>query len=547
MSSQRVLAEPNGEATASGGSSRPGIAPAASRNSSGADYRNLSPAELVEHAILRQEGRLSDSGALVVATGEHTGRSPGDKFLVRSGRLADSIWWGDVNQPMAPEAFAALHADIVEHLAGGDRYRMDLSAGSDSTSNLPVRLISDSAWSALFARNLFLPLRATAADQASGWTILHAPTFLADPARHQTRSSTVIALDFDWRRVLIAGTRYAGEIKKAIFTVMLGLLPVQGIAAMHCSANEGRDGDTVLFFGLSGTGKTTLSTDPDRRLIGDDEHGWTDRGIFNFEGGSYAKTIGLSSEAEPEIFRASQRFGSVLENVVLDRRTRQPRFDDDSLTENTRAAYPLAFLDPEAGGTGAHPSRILFLSADAFGVLPPVARLTRNQALYWFLSGYTSKLAGTERGVTTPSSTFSACFAEPFLPLPPVRYAELFGKRLDRHGSAVWLINTGWAGGPYGVGERMPIALTRAAVAAILAGSLDEAAFDVDPIFGFSVPRSIPGVPESFVHPRLSWPDAAAYEAAAARLASDLRANFVAYQSVVDAGVRAAGPCSDSR
>ncbi len=546
MSRKSVLKEPNAETTAAHESGHGASAPASARSPGSADYRNLSPAELVEHAIRRGEGRLADSGALVVETGVHTGRSPQDKFLVRSGRMAEDVWWGDVNQPMAPEAFAALHADIVEHLARADRYRMDLSAGSDPEFNLLVRLVSESAWSALFARNLFLPPRGAVPDQTGGWTILHAPSLQADPARHQTRSETAVAIDFDWRRVLIAGTQYAGEIKKAIFTVMLGMLPGQGVAAMHCSANEGRQRDTALFFGLSGTGKTTLSTDPARRLIGDDEHGWSDRGIFNFEGGSYAKTIGLSADAEPEIFQAAQRFGSVLENVVLDERTRHPRFADDALTENTRAAYPIEFLDPAAGGTGTHPSRVLFLSADAFGVLPPVARLTRDQTLYWFLSGYTSKLAGTERGVTTPSATFSACFAEPFLPLPPERYAALFGERLDHHQSSVWLVNTGWAGGEYGVGERMPIALTRAAVSAVLDGSLDDAVFDIDPFFGFAVPRSVPGVPASFVHPRQTWLDAADYDAMAARLARDFRANFAAFASVVPASVRGAGPGADA-
>jgi phosphoenolpyruvate carboxykinase (ATP) len=520
---------------------------ASARSGGGADFHHLPAAELVEHAIRRGEGKLSGSGALVVDTGTHTGRSPRDKYLVRNSSLDETIWWGDINQPMAPEAFAALHADIVEHLARGDRYRMDLSAGSAPEYRLPVRLVTESAWSALFARNLFLPPRDGREDRPGGWTILHAPSLQADPDRHQTRSSTAIALDFDWRRVLIAGTAYAGEIKKSIFTVMLRLLPEQGVAAMHCSANEGRAGDTALFFGLSGTGKTTLSTDPARRLIGDDEHGWSDRGIFNVEGGSYAKTIGLSPDAEPGIFRASQRFGSVLENVILDGKTREPRFDDASLTENTRAAFPLAFLDPQAGGEGAHPSRVLFLSADAFGVLPPVARLTRDQALYWFLSGYTSKLAGTERGVTSPGATFSTCFAEPFLPLPPTRYADLFGERLDRHDTCVWLVNTGWAGGPYGIGERMPIALTRSAVSAILDGSLDAGGFDVDPIFGFAVPRAIPGVPEAFLNPRQSWADAETYDATARELAEAFRKNFAVHGSAVSREVRAAGPNGGAR
>ncbi len=514
------------------------------RRTASVDHRDLAPGALIEHAIRRGEGQLANSGALVVETGTHTGRSPEDKFVVRHGELADEIWWGSVNQPMSPDAFARFHADVVEYLAGKDRYLMDLSVGADPRFNLPVQLVTDSAWSALFARNLFLPGRGGDGAATERWTVLHAPQLQADPVRHETASTTGIAIDFEWRRVLIAGTRYAGEIKKAIFTVMQGSLPRHGVATMHCSANEGRDGSTALFFGLSGTGKTTLSTDPQRRLIGDDEHGWSERGIFNFENGSYAKTIGLSAEAEPEIFRAAQRFGAVLENVVLDPDTRRPRFEDDSLTENTRAAYPLAFLDPEAGGSGTHPSKILFLSADAFGVLPPIARLSRDQALYWFLSGYTAKLAGTERGVTTPSATFSACFGAPFLPLPPMRYANLFGERLDRHGSQVWLVNTGWTGGPYGTGTRMPIALTRAAVAAILDGSLDDVRMDVDPVFGFAVPRSAPGIPGALLRPRETWPDAGEYDATAARLARDLAENFANFADSASATVRAAGPVS---
>jgi phosphoenolpyruvate carboxykinase (ATP) len=514
-----------------------------SRRALRADHRDLAPSVLIEHTLRGGEGRLADGGALVVETGVHTGRSPDDKFVVRHGEIADEIWWGSVNQPMAADAFARLHADVVDYLAGKNRYLMDLSAGADPEFNLPVRLITESAWSALFARNLFLPGRGD--DPAGGgWTILHAPRLQADPDRHQTASVTGIAIDFEWRRVLIAGTQYAGEIKKAIFTVMQGTLPQQGVATMHCSANEGRDGRTALFFGLSGTGKTTLSTDPERRLIGDDEHGWSERGIFNFENGSYAKTIGLSAEAEPDIFRAAQRFGSVLENVVLDPDTRSPRFDDDSLTENTRAAYPLAFLDPEAGGSGEHPSKILFLSADAFGVLPPLARLTRDQALYWFLSGYTSKLAGTERGVTEPSATFSACFGAPFLPLPPMRYASLFGEQLDRHGSEVWLVNTGWTGGAYGTGKRMPIGLTRAAVSAVLNGSLADVPMDIDPVFGFAMPRSVPDIPDGLLRPRGTWPDAAEYDATAARLARDTVENFANFTDSAPEAVRAAGPVS---
>lgn len=506
------------------------------------EYRNLSPAELVEHTLRRGEGQLTDMGALAVRTGEHTGRSPRDKYIVRHGGLANHIWWGDVNQPMSPDAFGRLHADIVEHLNRADRYRVDLAAGADPEFQIPVQLVSESPWSTLFARNLFLPAHSPEGASPDNWVILHAPRMRANPERHGARSETVIAIDFEWRRVLIAGTEYAGEIKKSIFTVLQGILPEQGVATMHCSANEGADGDTALFFGLSGTGKTTLSTDNRRRLIGDDEHGWSDRGIFNFEGGSYAKTIGLSPDAEPQIFGATRRFGTVLENLVLDPATREPLYDDDSLTENTRAAFPLSFLDPQAGGTGRHPSNVLFLSADAFGVLPPVARLTRDQALFWFLSGYTSKLAGTEKGVTSPVATYSACFGSPFLPLPPLRYAQLFGERLDRHGANVWLINTGWTGGPYGVGSRMPIALTRTLVSAILDGSLATAQTEIDPVFGFEVARQVVGVPSAMLSPRATWSDPAAFDETARKLARGLAENFAAFSTGVSSSVANAGP-----
>ncbi len=505
------------------------------------DYNNLSRAKLVEHAIRRGEGLLSEHGALAVETGPQTGRSPRDKFIVREGPFEDEIWWGSVNQPMSKTAFERLSVDIINHLAGGDRYQVDLSANADPEYSLPVRMVTERAWSALFARNLFLPPREHVTGGKDGWTILHAPGFEASPDRHETASSTVVAIDFEGRRVLIAGTKYAGEIKKSIFTVLQGILPRRDVATMHCAANEGSNGETALFFGLSGTGKTTLSTDQDRRLIGDDEHGWSERGIFNFEGGCYAKTIGLSERTEPKIFRASLRFGTVLENVVLEADSRRPNFDDDSLTENSRAAYPLAFLDPAAGGTGSHPANVLFLTADAFGILPPLARLTRDQALYWFLSGYTSKLAGTELGVTKPRTTFSACFGEPFLPLPPTRYATLFGEKLDRHHPNIWLVNTGWSGGAYGVGERMPIELTRAVVAAALDGSLDRVAYDRDPMFGFMTPQIVPNVPSSVLHPRSAWPADGSFDSTAAQLARDMIANFEQFSDLPMAIVQA-GP-----
>ena len=503
-------------------------------------YRDLPPAALIEHAIARGDGMLTDRGALAVTTGEHTGRSPKDKYLVRHGAMASEIWWGEVNQPMSPDAFAALRADIQDHLSRHDSFHASLAVGADPAYALPVRLHTESAWSALFAHNLLLP--GSGAEGGDTWTIWHAPTLAANPDRHATRSSTAIAMSFEERTVLIAGTRYAGEIKKAMFTVMNGWLPARGVLPMHCSANEGPEGDTALFFGLSGTGKTTLSTGGGRRLIGDDEHGWSDDGIFNFEGGSYAKTIGLSAEREPEISQAAQQFGSVLENVVLDPVTRAPQFADDSRTENTRAAFPLQYIDPLAGGTGAPPRNIIFLSADAYGVLPPVARLTRDQALYWFLSGYTSKLAGTERGLTEPEATFSPCFGSPFLPLPPQQYARLLGERLDRAGSAIWLVNSGWSGGPVGTGQRMPIALTRAVVAAILSGSLAGAATATDPVFGFAVPTAVPGVPASFLQPRATWADPERFDAATSRLAREMAEHFAQFAEDVPGPVRDAGP-----
>lgn len=507
-------------------------------------YTDLPPAELIEHAIARGEGLLTNGGALAVTTGEHTGRSPQDKYIVRDGAMVAEIWWGDVNQPMSPDAFAGLRTDIQDHLAQHAVYHASLSVGADSAHALSVRLHTESAWAALFAHNLLLAGRGNA--QGGEWTIWHAPTMAARPDHHATRSSTAIAMSFDERTILIAGTRYAGEIKKAMFTVMNGWLPSRGVLPMHCSANEGPQGDTALFFGLSGTGKTTLSTGGGRRLIGDDEHGWGDEGIFNFEGGSYAKTIGLSADSEPEIFRAAQQFGSVLENVILDPVTRSPQFDDDSLTENTRAAFPLQYIDPRAGGTGTHPKNIIFLSADAYGVLPPVARLTRAQALYWFLSGYTSKLAGTERGVTEPEATFSPCFGGPFLPLPPQHYARLLGERLDTVGSTVWLVNSGWSGGAMGTGQRMPIELTRAVVAAILNGSVAGIETTTDPVFGFAVPTAVPGVPGSFLQPRSSWADPEHFDETTVRLAREMTENFTQFAEVVPVPVRDAGPAPDS-
>jgi len=496
---------------------------------------------LLEHALARGEGILTDDGALAVRTGEHTGRSPRDKYLVAGEPWDDQLWWGANNQPMAAAAFAELQSDVLEHLAERDHFRMDLSACADPAFSTPVQVVTERAWCALFSSHLLLP--PTARPGQPKLTILHAPGFLADPRRHETRSSTAIAMSLEQRLVVICGTEYAGEIKKSVFTALQAFLPWQGVATMHCSANAGDDGGTTLFFGLSGTGKTTLSTDGRRRLIGDDEHGWSDEGIFNFEGSSYAKVIDLSAHAEPQIHQASCRFGTVLENVVLDPETRRPDWRDRSLTENTRAAFPLeAVPGVDLSGKGGHPRNVLFLSADAFGVLPPVARLTADQATYWYLTGYTSKLAGTEKGVSDPAATFSACFGSPFMPLPPVRYAELLGERIRAHGPDVWLVNTGWSGGPAGVGSRMPIALTRAVVDAILDGSLADVPAVEDPLFGFRVPERLPNVPDAPLVPRATWADPDACDRQARRLAQDIHDNFRTFVGDVSSEVAAAGP-----
>lgn len=510
-------------------------------------HRNLSVPQLYEHAIRRGEAMLAATGPLAVTTGEHTGRSPKDKFVVREPGFEDEVWWGEVNQPLPEERFDPLLQQLGSYLGERELFVQDLYAVADPRYRLRVRLITESAWHALFARNLFIvpTPKQILADVGTkpDFTIVHAPCLRLDPERDGVRSSTAIVTSFGRGLILIAGTEYAGEIKKSIFSALQFSLPREGIATMHCSANAGPAGDVALFFGLSGTGKTTLSTDPTRTLIGDDEHGWTDDGVFNFEGGSYAKTINLSEAAEPDIYRASKRFGTVLENVVLDPETREIVFEDESLTENTRAAFPLGFIEnATTRGTGDHPKHLLLLTADAFGVLPPVARLTADQALYYYLLGYTSKLAGTERGVDEPEATFSACFGSPFLSLPPVRYAELLGERIRQHAPACWLVNTGWIGGQYGTGERISIAQTRAIVRAILGGELDKVECDPDPIFGLAIPRECPGVPGEVLRPRDSWSDPAAYDAAATKLAREFNQDFLQYADQVPTAVAAAGP-----
>jgi phosphoenolpyruvate carboxykinase (ATP) len=507
-------------------------------------WANLGASELIEQAIRRQEGLLSDRGAFTAITSPHTGRSPKDKFVVDEPGSSARIWW-EKNEKMSAKQFDLLLSEVQRHLNEQvEVFVQDLFGGADARYRLPVRFVSPNAWQALFVRNMFIrPSLADLAQFLPEWTVYHAPEFQADPARHGTRTSTCIVLNFARKAVLIAGTRYAGEMKKSIFTVLNYIMPQQGVLSMHCSANVGNAGDTAIFFGLSGTGKTTLSADPARHLIGDDEHGWSDHGVFNFEGGCYAKAIRLSATSEPEIYAATGRFGTVLENVVLDPVTREVDFDSDKITENTRASYPIHFIpNHQASGVAGHPKHVVFLTADAFGVLPPIARLTPEQAMYHFLSGYTAKVAGTERGVTEPSATFSSCFGAPFLPLPPGVYAQMLGERIAKHGARVWLVNTGWTGGAYGSGSRMKLPHTRAMVTAALAGQLDGVQCQKDPVFGFEVPVAVPGVPPEVLTPRNTWPDKAAYDAQAKKLADMFRKNFEAFAAQVPASVSAAGP-----
>ncbi len=504
--------------------------------------QNLSVPVLMEEAVRRGEAQLSSLGALMATTGQYTGRSPKDKFLIDDGETHTRVEWGKTNQPLPPENFDALLREMTAFAQGRELFVFDGFAGADPAYRLPIRIVTQYAWHSLFAHQLFLrPTPDELAEFSPHFTLLDLPDFHADPARHGVRSETVIVLDFTRQMGLICGTQYAGEIKKSIFTVLNYLLPLRGVFPMHCSANVGSDGETALFFGLSGTGKTTLSADPERRLIGDDEHGWSDGGVFNFEGGCYAKCIRLSREGEPEIWNAI-RFGTVLENVVLDPVTREADYDNVSLTENTRAAYPVTYIpNVLIPGIGGHPKTILFLTADAFGVLPPISRLTREQALYHFLSGYTSKLAGTERGVTEPEPNFSACFGAPFWPLPPMEYAEMLGRRLDAHGATVYLVNTGWVGGPYGVGHRMNLAQTRAMVHAALRGELAATPAIMDPVFGLHIPQHVAGVPDHILQPRATWASPDTYDAAARSLAARFHANFERFPEVSDA-VKAAGP-----
>jgi phosphoenolpyruvate carboxykinase (ATP) len=508
-------------------------------------YWNLSTPALYERAIRNREGEVVHLGPLAVRTGSYTGRSPNDKFVVNDPEVAQDVWWGQVNKPFEPAAFDNLHRRMMAYFQHKDLYVQDCFAGADPNYRLPIRVITEFAWHSLFARTMFIQARPEElANHVPQFTVIDAPYFQATPEVDNTLSQAFILISFSRKMVLIGGTEYAGEIKKSIFSILNYLLPKQEVLSMHCSANYGKDkDDAALFFGLSGTGKTTLSADPNRTLIGDDEHGWSDDGVFNFEGGCYAKVIRLSQEGEPEIYEKTRRFGTVLENVVIDQVTRRLDLDDDTYTENTRAAYSIQTIsNADESGMAGHPKNVIFLTADAFGVLPPLAKLTPEQAMYHFISGYTAKVAGTEKGLTEPTATFSACFGAPFLPLHPTVYASLLREKLKRHGADVWLINTGWSGGPYGVGKRMSLAVTRAIVTAVLNGDLKGAQTVADPVFGLHVPVSVPGVPADVLDPRSTWSDPAAYDAKALELAQKFKDNFKKYADQAAPEVLAAGP-----
>ncbi|WP_313348652.1 phosphoenolpyruvate carboxykinase [Paracoccus sp. (in: a-proteobacteria)] len=505
-------------------------------------YNLLEPA-LVEAALQRGEGKLGLGGTFLVSTGAHTGRSPKDKHVVRTPSVENTIWWEN-NKPMEPGAFDRLHADMLEHMKGKDYFVQDLYGGADPALRLDVRVVTELAWHGLFIRHLLR--RPEAAELASfmpDFTIINCPSFKADPAKHGCRSETVIALNFDKKLILIGNTAYAGENKKSVFTLLNYILPEKGVMPMHCSANHALDNsdDSAIFFGLSGTGKTTLSADPSRTLIGDDEHGWSDHGIFNFEGGCYAKTINLSAEAEPEIYATCSKFGTVIENMVYNPDTLELDFEDNSLTDNMRCAYPLDYIsNASATSVGGQPKNVIMLTCDAYGVLPPIARLTPAQAMYHFLSGFTSKTPGTEVGVTEPTPTFSTCFGAPFMPRRPEVYGKLLQEKIAKTGATCWLVNTGWTGGAFGTGKRMPIKATRALLTAALDGSLNKVEFRKDPNFGFEVPVSVPGVEDKLLDPRQTWTDAEAYDAQSRKLVGMFSDNFAQYADKIDDDVRAA-------
>jgi phosphoenolpyruvate carboxykinase (ATP) len=507
-------------------------------------YWTLTTGALVERIVARREGVLAHEGSVIVRTGTHTGRAPNDKFIVCCQDDNEKIWWGKVNKPIDPSLFDRLYDRMCAYYQGRDVFVQDTTAVAHPDHRLPIRVITETAWHSLFARNMFIRLAPEEQpNHVPEFTIIQAPGFHADPEEDGVNSEVFVILNLERRLILIGGTSYAGEIKKSIFTTLNYLLPQKGILSMHCSANVGQDGNTALFFGLSGTGKTTLSSDPERALIGDDEHGWSDDGVFNFEGGCYAKTINLRQELEPLIWNATRHFGTILENVAIDQNTRRVDFDDARLTENTRAAYPIGFLDNIVpSGRGGHPTHIFFLTADAFGVLPPIARLTAEEAMYYFLSGYTSKLAGTEKGVKEPQTTFSTCFGAPFLPLFPSVYANLLGEKIAKHKSQVWLINTGWTGGPVGVGSRIRLPYTRAMIRAVLTNQLVHVTMRKDPFFGLAIPEHVPDVPDQVLNPRQTWSDPLAYDEQARSLVAKFQENFKTFENQVSAQVIASGP-----
>ncbi len=509
-------------------------------------YWNLTTSMLYEQVLRRREGHIVHLGPIAVTTGDHTGRSPNDKFTVKEPTSEQDIWWGDVNRPISQDRFDSLMRRVIAYTQNRDLFVFDGYVGTDPRYRMPVRIITEYAWHSLFARNMFVrehdPEKLI--HHVPEFTVIGMPRFHAEPEFDGTNSPTFILIDFSKRLVLIGGSEYGGEIKKSIFTAMNYYLPRRGVLSMHCSANYGKDeNDVALFFGLSGTGKTTLSNDTNRTLIGDDEHGWSDDGVFNFEGGCYAKVIRLDPEGEPEIFQTTRRFGTILENVIYDSSTRRVDLDDGSLTQNTRSSYPITHIsNADLDGMGGHPKNVLFLTADAFGILPPISRLTKAQAMYYFLNGYTAKVAGTERGVTEPKPEFSACFGAPFMPLHPGEYAKLLGEKIEKHDAKVWLVNTGWTGGPHGVGSRMKLAYTRKMVTAVLNGDLDDVETEPEPFFGLHIPKHVPGVPDEILNPRDTWADKEAYDAQATKLVNMFVDNFEQFKDGVTAEILAAGP-----
>lgn len=511
---------------------------------------NLTTPELYEHIIRRSEGIISHLGPVCITTGEHTGRAPNDKFIVQEPSCQEHIWWGKVNRPFSVEKFEALYSRILAYLQGRELFVQDCCAGADPKHQLHIRVITETAWHSLFARNMFIQIRDLnkLSSHEPAFTIIHVPEFKAVPSIDGTNSEVFVIVDYGKQLILIGGTSYAGEIKKSIFSVLNYILPQkQSVLSMHCSANMTRVDDSAIFFGLSGTGKTTLSADPDRKLIGDDEHGWSDRGVFNFEGGCYAKVIRLSAKAEPDIYACTRRFGTILENVVVDMTTRRLDLDDSSLTENTRASYPIAHINNAvASGMGGHPKNVIMLTCDAYGIMPPVSKLTPEQAMYHFISGYTAKIAGTEKGLSRePTANFSTCFGAPFMALHPSVYAKMLGERIAKNKVQCWLINTGWTGGPYGVGHRMEIAYTRAMIRAILAGELNETPQFTDPVFGLHIPEGVRDVPAGILNPRNTWKDPAAYDEKARSLAGQFVENFKQYEDAVDKKTLEASPRPD--